>query len=648
MSRFAILVAVAALLAADTTHAAVQDLTSFSGYKVIFRTGDKIEGSQYPIATLTDINGDAIKLPEGSPMLNEDNPEGYDIAVNPDFTSLHAVGDKVVIVSQFEADSPAALYVIECDQQKDGSLVPTKASPTDWSAPELQGLWVPCAGSYTPWGSHAGGEEYEPDAYCIDSATSLDGPEASSLANCTEGVQPITNMMRYWGFDPATVTLEDIRAHFNPYKYGHAFEVALAEDGTVSVGKHYLLGRHSYELWYVMPDSKTVYATDDGTNTAFWKFVADTAGDMSAGTLYGAKFHQLDAEYGGHFDIEWIELGRGQQQEVVDMVMNNVTFSDIFEVDAWSTETGCAEGFTSISKRDNGLGATCLKLKEGMETAAAFLESRRYLAYLNGTVEFSKWEGLTFDPATSTIYTAISVVRNGMEDLKAKGNNSTKFDEGGPNDVRLPYNPCGCVYSIKVDDSYNTVSMAGMLCGHFNPSGENDCDLHSISEPDNVAVIDGQDSIIIGEDTGTHLNDVMWHYVPATGEMTRIFSAPYGAETTSPYWFPDVNGHAYLAAAIQHPYGESDEEKVDEEDSTGLHGWVGAWAFKASDFANGEQLRFVAIPPATTNQQKHSVLSASVAYRLTEGPTFAMTGMDNTTIVSASEVVTAESTGAKR
>lgn len=26
-----------------------------------------------------------------------------------------------------------------------------------------------------------------------------------------------------------------------------------------------------------------------------------------------------------------------------------------------------------------------------MEKAAAFLEARRYLAYLNGTVEFSKW-----------------------------------------------------------------------------------------------------------------------------------------------------------------------------------------------------------------------------------------------------------------
>ena len=49
---------------------------------------------------------------------------------------------------------------------------------------------------------------------------------------------------------------------------------------------------------YVMPDQKTVYSTDDGSNTGFWKFVADKAGDMSSGTLYGAKFTQISDVYG--------------------------------------------------------------------------------------------------------------------------------------------------------------------------------------------------------------------------------------------------------------------------------------------------------------------------------------------------------------
>lgn len=52
-----------------------------------------------------------------------------------------------------------------------------------------------------------------------------------------------------------------------------------------------------------MPDNKTVYSTDDGTNTAFWKFIMDKPNDMSSGTLYGAKFFQnSDVNY-GDFEI---------------------------------------------------------------------------------------------------------------------------------------------------------------------------------------------------------------------------------------------------------------------------------------------------------------------------------------------------------
>jgi hypothetical protein len=37
----------------------------------------------------------------------------------------------------------------------------------DWS--KYGGLWTPCAGSVTPWQTHFGSEEYEPDAraWCV-------------------------------------------------------------------------------------------------------------------------------------------------------------------------------------------------------------------------------------------------------------------------------------------------------------------------------------------------------------------------------------------------------------------------------------------------------------------------------------------------
>lgn len=62
--------------------------------------------------------------------------------------------------------------------------------------------------------------------------------------------------------------------------------------------------------------------------------------------------------------------------------------------------------------------------------------------------------------------------------------------------------------------------------------------------------------LIIGEDTSEHQNDVIWSYDLNTKALTRIFTTPYGSETTSPYWYGDVNGHAYLTATVQHPYGE--------------------------------------------------------------------------------------------
>ena len=89
----------------------------------------------------------------------------HDISVSPDFTSLHVTPNgNMFLLTQFEASSPAGFYVTKLSQNKmTGELTAVHSKPTDWSAPELQGLWTPCAGSVTPWGSHAGGEEYEPD-----------------------------------------------------------------------------------------------------------------------------------------------------------------------------------------------------------------------------------------------------------------------------------------------------------------------------------------------------------------------------------------------------------------------------------------------------------------------------------------------------
>lgn len=92
-----------------------------------------------------------------------------------------------------------------------------------------------------------------------------------------------------------------------------------------------------------------------------------------------------------------------------------------------------------------------------------------------------------------------------------------------------------------------------------------------------------------------------------SGELRRILTTPFGAETTNPYWFPDINGFNYITAAVQHPYGESDSDQIMSNTATGPAGYVGAWAFAARDFTDGASLQFQSVPYPGDDFEKHQV-----------------------------------------
>lgn len=95
------------------------------------------------------------------------------------------------------------------------------------------------------------------------------------------------------------------------------------------------------------------------------------------------------------------------------------------------------------------------------------------------------------------------------------------------------------------------------------PCVGNTCGFDGIANPDNVTYIPGAGTLIIGEDTGEgHQNDAIWAMNLGSGALTRTMTTPYGADATSVDWYPDVNGHGYLIAVVQHPFGESDEDKL--------------------------------------------------------------------------------------
>lgn len=531
-----------------------------SGYHVLARSGDNMGGHTFGM--LTDHHGKPIS------ETKTDRPEVSNYA---DFSSLLQINDKLFSISHFES-RPAAMYLSELNQDAAGKLSMKSTRSIDFS--DLGGLWAPCAGSVTPWQTHLGSEEYPPDARSVEAAEELEDLDQNDRG-----------MGRYFGLDPHEMSLDDFRQVFHPYRYGYATEVAVSGDGSTEVQKHFAMGRFSHELAYVMPDRKTVYLSDDGTNVGLFMFIADTEGDLSAGRLFAMQWQQRSNEQGGAADLEWIDLGHADNAEVKSLIDQGITFSKMFATAKGKRSNGtCPTGFSPVNTTD---GFECLKLRKGMALAASRLETRRYAALNGATTELRKEEGITYDSKRNRLYVAISSVERGMEDYAKNGKHSDKFDGGGPNHVRLPSNRCGTVYALELGSAlgsaYVAHSMKGMLSGREDDNAgtpyahENRCAIDGIANPDNLTMISGSDTLIIGEDSSSgHRNDVVWAYNVESGRLDRILTTPYGAETTSPYWYPDINGYAYLITVVQHPYGESDQHMLKHDSEAAAYiGYLG-------------------------------------------------------------------------
>jgi len=583
-------------------------------YHTLMRSGEVIgvggraAGDESTFGLVYDRDGKPVLNTDGSRFISSDN----------DFSSLIPKGDRLFNITHFES-RPGAMYLSELTQNPaTGELTPISTRNIDFSA--WGGLWVPCAGSVTPWNTHLGSEEYPPDARSVE--------EAETPDEIDDYFKP---MLRYFGIeDPFAddVTIEEMKAVFNPYLYGFPVEISLDDDGKESVGKHYAMGRVALELAFVMPDRKTVYMTDDGTNVGFFMFIADAAGDLNAGKLYAARWVQTSADNGGAADLEWVSLGHAVGADVKGMITGGIQFSDIFDTAEPDGNNACPNDFTSINTE---AGQECLRVKAGMETAASRLETRRYAAMQGATTEFRKEEGITFDAANNKLYVAMSEVSRGMEDFQKYGEAQDKYDVGGYNDVRLPHNSCGCVYGLDVGadaaigSDYVAKNMAGLVTGTMkeyaddSPYAGNACDVDGIANPDNLTLINGKGILIIGEDTGSgHQNDAIWSYDIKSGEMTRIETTPYGSETTSPYYYPNINGWAYIMSVIQHPYGESDTDKlIDASDASAYVGYIGPIPAMDDQVAPAAEvdppIAFENIPVPVTDADKRKVGASSYA-----------------------------------
>lgn len=537
----------------------------------------------------------------GKPIPFYETGAGHAVSHKIDFTSILTFQDRLFALSHFE-HGPGSLYLTELTQNPvDGALTAVSTRNVRETS-SVGGLWYPCAGVVTAWGTHLGGEEFPTDARMHPAA--LAGKENYHHK------YNVPAFRYFFDVDLSTpelrkqpkVDLAKLKDSYNPYRYGYVFEARL-KGGTdrgepeVELVKHYAMGRFSHEVAYVMLDERTVYMTDDESHGGgFFLFIADRPRDFTSGTLYAARFTHAepDGELGaGAGRIDWISLGHSTpddlsfiQKSLTMPYQPGLAFSKMFDVAEPNLKRECPATFQSTNMNGFGKGE-CLRVKSGFSDAVASrLETRRVAAMRGATIEFSKSEGLAYDPAGNRLFMSIAQIKGAMtnESASADGENDWRpAPASGSNaeHVRLNENVCGAVYALDVrkdggmKSDYVVHNMYELVSGHekggltFDALFGNRCDVNSIAGPDNLTFIPGYRTLIIAEDSDYHKNNAVWAFNVDTNTLKRIQTTPAGAEATSVYYHDDIFGRSYLVTAVQHPdlsnatNGETEAGKYD-------------------------------------------------------------------------------------
>ncbi|MFZ1641231.1 MAG: alkaline phosphatase PhoX [Candidatus Contendobacter sp.] len=512
-------------------------------YNVLFSVKDliaEVNGKKHPAGQLYNYKMEPLLDPMGNPV----------VAETPDANSLLKIDNKLFLVTHYEYDwilsdgavafttpgwytrMPMSMTLSEIAQAGDGKLTAAKVRPLDFSG--VNGIWIPCFGSQTPWNTHLGSEE--------DYDLIYNPLDSKNYGTTVAGLKAMREL--YFKSEREA----------NPYHYGIIPEVTVKADGSTSVVKHYAMGRGTWEQALVMPDGRTAYLGDDGAYVQMTLFVADKYGDLSAGTLYTAKWNQTSDQGGGRADLTWIRLGHGTDAEI-GALANSLAFNDIFNAVAPSNGQ-CPDGYKRV--RAGSASDECLALKPGMEKAAAFLETRRYTALLGGTTEWTKMEGMAINAKDKKLYMAMSRIESSM-----------RSDATEPADhIKLPENKAGATYTLELkagikDTQGNAInsdwvatsmSVEPKLLGKpmATDAFGNTADVNAIANTDNLFFSEKMRTLFIGEDSGMHINNFVWAYNVDTQKLTRILSLTAGAESTGLQVLENLNGHAYIMSNAQH------------------------------------------------------------------------------------------------
>ena len=526
-------------------------------YQPFFVTGNAVsdgKGGKILAGAYFDINNQPIidKTVAGKErQFFSDSPDGTSLLTVPgaDKTKLGVKGNPVFAVVQFEYTTwaqdtktdmygklPSPIAVLTLDQDVNtGKLSLVKYHNVDTSS--VNGLWITCGASLSPWGTHLSSEEYEPDAFAARSKNNMDAFSLNLYGDATKA---------------------------NPYNYGHMPEVIVNADGTSSIKKHYCMGRISHELVQVMPDQRTALMGDDATNSAYFVFVADKAADLSAGSLYAAVVGgSTDFSKAGSAaaDLTWIKLGSATSAEIRALVDGGIKPTDIMDVKTADPADASYKKIVANGKTE------WIKIVAGKEKAAAFLETHRYAAYLGASMGFTKMEGTTVNAKDKKAYSALQNMQTSMvagNAVNVPGNGISipkQLVAGGVMELSLvgglkdtagtaiasewmPSNVRPLIVGQDLLDTDGKTLKGDALGNTANPD--------YIANPDNLKFSEKMRTLFIGEDSSQHVNNFLWAYNIDTKQLSRLMSVPAGGESTGLHAVDEINGWTYIMSNFQH------------------------------------------------------------------------------------------------
>ena len=513
--------------------------TGYGQYQVLLQTGDVLSDSR--------LAGGIYSIADGQQILLSQKPDfNAFIPTNQDGTSGF-------LYTAWE-DRPAGISQLEIEWNPTSDQWDVIGSQM-LNLSSINGGWVLCFGTVSPWGSPLFSEELY-----------FDDTEDWNNQNYRyhQGQQLLAT---YLGTYP------------NPYNYGFIIEMEESDTNNPELTRHYTMGRYSHENAQVMPDNKTVYLSDDGYDTVLYKFIADAPGDLTKGTLYAAKLTQdetRDSSTTG-FDVEWIELASSSNAEILSWIgdYDGITTEDYIdgensyitdqEINDW------AEDRLNQDLDNDGI------IGYSLDDRVAFLETRKAAAAIGATDEWNKMEGVVFNPnAPDYVYLAMSNIDRAMTD--------------GQGDIDVSDNFCGIVYRMTMINEWDIDRIDPIIIGGpYTSSADYECNNNNLAGPDNLLVLD-DGSVLVGEDTRKHQYNTVWlwrEYIERVVVVDEEIQVNYLRPTITPDDVESSWSYEYQAEVNDLADGTTYTAIVVAKNLSSGE-WSGIWWWEGIE-SNGEQ-----------------------------------------------------------